>query len=196
MVDPPFSTPQVTKLLENWNRGDDDALAELVAVLVDDLRRIARRVRRGEPADLTWATTELISELYLRYAAIETVAWKDQAHFFATSATMIRRILVDHARFRGRQKRGPERWTLQLEPELLPIDGDDASLKALDDGLTSLAKLHPRPAQVVQLMYFVGLTQAEVAAVLDLDPRTVRRDWQSARLWLLHHLAADREAQR
>jgi RNA polymerase sigma factor (TIGR02999 family) len=191
---PPTSDPRVAELLEGWSRGDDEALAQLVSLLVDDLRALARRAKRGEPADLTWSTTELMSELYLRYASSERVEWNDRAHFFAASATMIRRILVDHARYRGRQKRGPERWALPLEPNALPVDGRDASLIDLDEALTSLARVHPRPAEVVQLMYFVGLTQAETAAVLNLDPRTVRRDWQSARLWLLDYLSPDGES--
>lgn len=190
----PTSDPRVAELLASWNRGDDEALAKLVSLLVDDLRVLARRAKRGEPADLTWSTTELMNELFLRYASSERVEWNDRAHFFAASATMIRRILVDHARYRSRQKRGPERWALPLESDVLPGDGRDPSLVDLDEALTSLAEVHPRPAQVVQLMYFVGLTQAETASVLDLDPRTVRRDWQTARLWLLDYLSPDGES--
>ena len=186
---PRTSDPRVTELLSSWSQGDSQALAELVPLVVEDLRAIARRVKRGEPLDLTWETTELVSELYLRFASTERAAWNDVTHFFATSAKMVRRILIDHARFRGRERRRGARSALPLEADLLSLDGADSSLVAVDDALTALSRVHPRQAQVVQLMFFVGLTQEETAAVLGLDQRTVRRDWRSARLWLLEQLA-------
>jgi RNA polymerase sigma-70 factor, ECF subfamily len=187
-----MSTPsenEVTRLLLDWRGGDRAALDQLVAVVHDELRRLARHYMRGERDGHTLQTSALINEAYLRLVDHTNIDWKNRAHFFGVAAQAMRRVLVDHARSRGYQKRGAGAQAVELE-EAAMLAGDRASeLVALDDALRELERFDPRKAQVVELRYFGGLTGEETAEVLGISPPTVQREWQSAKLWLLRTLS-------
>ena len=180
---------ELTRILERWESGDGEALAELMPQVVDALRRIAEGYLRREPGH-TLVPTALVNELYLRLAARHTVRWKNRAQFFAFAATTMRRILVDHARVRDAAKRGDRALRVTLGPQIAASGPREVELLALDQALDALARMDPRQARIVELRYFGGLTVREVAEVLDLGEATVVRDWASARAWLFARLAS------
>lgn len=185
------SAGQVTQLLKSWSQGDQEALGRLMPVVYGELRRLARRQMARERPDHTLQVTALVHEAYLRLLDVRQVDWQDRAHFLALSAQMMRRILVDAARARTAGKRGGGVLHVSLEEAaVLPAD-PDRSLIALDEALAAFAAIAPRQANVVELRYFGGLTEEEIAAVLDQSARTVRRDWEFARVWLARELAHD-----
>lgn len=173
---------EITGLLKEWARGNVSALERLTTLVYDELLRIARRnIRQQRPQTLQ--TTALVHEAYLRLVAAEGLSWQDRAHFFAVAAQMMRRILVDAARARAAHKRrGMLRVTFSENIEISA--GQDANLLAVDEALTSLAKLDPRRARVVELRFFGGLTVEETADVLRISPQSVMRDWRLAKPWL------------
>lgn len=176
------ATGEITGLLKDWAGGNGYAFERLTALVYDELLRIARRnIRQRKPQTLE--TKVLAHEAYLRLAAAEGLSWQDRAHFFAVAAQMMRRILVDAARARAAHKRGGMlRVTLN---ESIRIPGrQDANLLAVHEALTSLAKLDPRKARVVELRFFGGLTVGETAEALRISPQTVLRDWRLAKPWL------------
>lgn len=175
---------EVAPLLAAWNAGDVSALQRLMPLVIDDLRRLAARCFKNEEAEHTLQPTALVNELYLRLAGYRSVSWKNRTQFFAFTAQVMRRILVDHARIRGAQKRGDGLRPIPLEklPDIAAPLGLD--LLDLDEALTRLGALDPRAARVVELKVFVGLTTAEIAEVLEVTDRTVKRDWKAARVWL------------
>lgn len=182
---------EVTALLVDWRGGDDGALERLVPLVYDELRRLARaQVRRDAGASLQ--PTELVAEAYMRLIDAHGVDWKSRAHFFSLAARSMRRVLVDRYRRREADRRRPDGGTfLTLDEGLAGSKGRQLDLDRLDDALASLEKLDPRQAEIVQLRFFGGLQVEEVAEVLDVSPRTVKRDWASARIWLYRELAAD-----
>ncbi|MFL6211142.1 MAG: sigma-70 family RNA polymerase sigma factor [Pyrinomonadaceae bacterium] len=192
----PAPTPQhLTQLLVAWSDGNRAALDELLPLVYDELRQIARRYMRRERTDHTLQTTALVNEAYLRLIDQRQVRWQNRAHFFAIAAGMMRRIIVDHARNYHRQKRGGGAIKVPLEEAAVVADEKAAELIALDDALKALAELDPRRAQVVELKYFGGLSNEETAEVLQVHPNTVMRDWNMARAWLYKELSgADSEA--
>ena len=181
----PASEGQVTQLLDRWRSGDDEALDRLIPLVHEELKRVARHHMRSERAGHTLQPTALINEAYLRLIGLTNVAWDGRSHFFAVSAGIMRRILIDHARKRQAAKRGGNQAQVPID-ESLSLFAPERSeeLLALDDALTRLAKLDPRQTQVVELRYFAGLTVDETAAVLGISPKTVKRDWAVARAWL------------
>lgn len=183
------SDHELTRILERWESGDDDALAELMPQVVDALRRIAQGYLRREPGH-TLAPTALVNELYLRLAARHRVRWKNRAQFFGFAATTMRRILVDHARIRDAAKRGDRALRVTLDPEVAATGPPEVELLALDQALEALARMDPRQAKLVELRYFGGLTVREAAEFLDIGEATVVRDWASARAWLFSRLAS------
>jgi RNA polymerase sigma-70 factor, ECF subfamily len=173
----------ITGLLKAWAGGDSSALEELTPMVYGELRRIARR-HMHQQSPQTLQTTALAHEAYLRLVAADGLRWQDRAHFFAVAAQMMRRILVDAARARVAAKRqgGALRVTFS---EDLPIGaGQETNVVALDDALTTLAKLDARKARVVELRFFGGLSVEEAAEVLQVSPQTVMRDWRLAKPWL------------
>lgn len=178
----------VTVLLRAWHGGDQAALARLAERVYAELHRVAHRYMRDERRPDTLQTTALINETYLRLADVATVEWRDRAQFFALAAQMMRRILVDAARARGAQKRGGDATQVTLDDAAVAPLEPDRSILALNDALTAFAQTAPRQAKVVELRYFGGLDENEIAAVLEISPRTVRRDWDIARAWLLREL--------
>jgi RNA polymerase sigma-70 factor, ECF subfamily len=177
----------VTGLLLAWRAGDEAALARLTPLVHQELRRIARYCMRGERAHHSLQATALVHEAYLRLVGAQHVNWQNRAHFLAMAARLMRRILVDIARARRYQKRGAEPVRVSLDATLRTSEkGQD--LVAIDDALHALAKLDERKSRVVELRFFGGLSVEEIAAVLEVSPQTVMRDWKLARAWLRREL--------
>ena len=177
----------VTTLLLAWGDGDEGALDQLVPLVHSELRRLARRAMAGERVDHTLQPTALVNEVYLRLVDIGQVRWNDRAHFFALSARLMRRILVDIARSRHYQKRGGGAPTVCLT-DSVAAPAKEENLVALDEALQRLAEIDPRRSQVVELRFFGGLGVEETAEVLNVSRHTVMRDWTLARTWLYREL--------
>jgi RNA polymerase sigma-70 factor, ECF subfamily len=185
---------EVTELLRSWGRGEAGALDRLTPLVYAELHRMARRYMRNERSGNTLQTTALVNEAYLRLVDIKSAAWQDRAHFFALSAQMMRRILVDSARARASAKRGGGRRAdhstaidFDAIPDLESQKGKD--VLALDDALIELEKLDSRKARVIELRYFGGLSVDETAEVLKISPQSVLRDWKLAKAWLLREMS-------
>jgi RNA polymerase sigma factor (TIGR02999 family) len=178
----------VSVLLRAWSNGDSKALDQLTPIVYDELHRLARHYLRGERPDHSLQTTALVNEAYLRLVDHTRMKWQSRAHFFAVSAQVMRRILVDHARRRN-VKRGRGLRRVSLE-EVTVIGGErPTDLAALDDALTLLAERDPRKAQIVEMRFFGGLSVEESAEVLGVSPVTVMRDWRTAKAWLYRELS-------
>jgi RNA polymerase sigma-70 factor, ECF subfamily len=180
---------QVTALLQAWGSGDETALQELAPIVESHLRRVARRYMRRERAGQTLQPTALVNEAYLRLADLGHVHLSDRAHFFALSARLMRRILVDLARAKGNQKRGGDVRRVSVDEGRVVSPEPGADLVAVDEALAAFATVDPRRAQVVELRVFGGLSVAETAAALQVSPDTVMRDWKVAKVWLARELA-------
>jgi RNA polymerase sigma factor (TIGR02999 family) len=180
---------QITLLLLKWNKGDDHALEQLMPLVYEELRRMARGYLRRQPSNHSFQTSELIHEAYLKLAKGEDQDWQNRAHFFGVAAKAMRHILVDYARSKKSGKRG---WQnrVSLGAETAVATGRSSELIALDDALTALQALDERKSRVVELRFFGGLTNEEMAEVLKISTETVKRDWSFARTWLLRELAA------
>ena len=179
---------EITRLLRAWSGGDSAALDRLAEQVYGELRIMARRYMKNERAGHTLQTTDLVHEVYLRLVDTTKIEWHERAQFFAMAAKMMRRILVDAARARGSQKRGGMAIQVNLEGTALVSAAPGRQMLALDEALTSFSEVAPRQAKVVELRYFGGLTEEEIVAALNISPRTVRRDWDLARAWLLREL--------
>jgi RNA polymerase sigma factor (TIGR02999 family) len=184
-----FPRPEITLLLKAWSAGDQAALEQLVPLVYSDLHRLAHRFMRRENAGHTLRTTALVNEAYLRLVDVNDVRWEDRAHFFAVAAQMMRRILVDAARAKGREKRGGDARPVNLNDSIDAIAERGEELIALDDALGALAEVDSRKAKVVEMRFFGGLSVEETAVVLNVSPQTVLRDWKLARAWLTRELA-------
>lgn len=181
---PTMSPQEVTQLLADWGKGDRSALDKLFPLVHSELRRIAQRQMSGERPGHTLEATALVNEAYLKLADQQGFDWQNRAHFFAVCATVMRHILIDHARAHARDKRGGGAIQVSLN-EALVVAGDQAEhLIALDDALRMLESLDPQKGKIVELRYFGGLSIEEAAEVLKVSPRTVRREWQRAKAWL------------
>jgi RNA polymerase sigma factor (TIGR02999 family) len=178
------SQESITQLLESWSSGDQDAAEQLLPLVYEELRRIATRQLRQERGAHTLQATAIVHEAYLRLIGQEGLQWPSRAHFFAFAAHLIRRILVDYARTRNRAKRGGQydRVTLAEVADLALEKSPD--LVALDEALSSLEKVDPRKASVVELRFFAGLTLEEIAEQLGISTETVGREWRRAKAWL------------
>jgi len=184
-----IARPGITQLLQAWRKGDEGALEQLAPLVERELHRLARKYLRQERARRPLETTELVNEVYLRIIGSEQVAWQDRAHFFALSARMMRRILTDFARSRNSQKRGEGAVAVICDEGLAVSKEQDADIVPIDHALHELAGLDPRKAQVVELRFFGGLSVEETAEVLKISPRTVLRDWEFAKSWLMRALS-------
>ena len=182
-------TAQITRLLHAWRGGDERALDSLVPLVYGELRKIAHGYMRAEREGATLQATALVNEAYLRLVDAGSVDWEDRAHFFAVSAQMMRRILVDAARSRMREKRGGGCAKVNIDevPDLSAGRSGDVVL--VDEALDTLAKLDPRKAKVIELRFFGGLSVEETAAVLKISPQSVMRDWRLARAWLMREVS-------
>jgi RNA polymerase sigma-70 factor (ECF subfamily) len=186
-----ISTPSgsVTQLLKAWGEGDPRALEKLTPLVYAELHRLATHCMAVERPDHTLQPTALVHEVYLRLIDSKNVAWKNRAHFFALSARLMRRILVDCARSRRYEKRGGGRKPVSLEEITAVSPQKGPYLLMLDDALTHLAEVDSRKSEVVELRFFGGLNLEEIAEVLRVSRDTVLRDWKMARLWLLREIA-------
>ena len=183
------SSAEITSLLKAWSGGDQDALARLAERVYPDLRNMARRYVKNERHANTIQATALVNEVYLRLVDVTRIEWQERAQFFAMASQMMRRILVDAARARGADKRGGDALKVNLDETALLSSAPERSILALDEALTAFSRLAPRQARVVELRYFGGLNEEEIVEALKISPRTVRRDWDLARAWLLRELS-------
>jgi RNA polymerase sigma factor (TIGR02999 family) len=180
---------EVTGLLRAWSGGDQAALDRLAALVYDELHRMARRYMKDERTGNTLQTTALVNEVYLRLVDVKNVDWQQRGQFFAITAQMMRRILVDAARARGSHKRGGGAAKVNVDETPVMSPERDSSLVALDEALEAFSRVAPRQAKLVELRYFGGLSEEEIAEVLKISPRTVRRDWEFAKSWLMRELS-------
>ena len=178
---------RIAEVLADWANRDPAARDRLMPIIYEELRRLAHHYMRGERDDHTLQTTALVNELYLRLAGIDTVKWQDRAHFFAMAATLMRRVLVDYARQRAREKRGAGVSVMSLDENAIAPQ-PSVDVVALDDALERLAVVDPQQSRVVELRFFAGLSVKETAEALGVSPATVKRDWATARLWLYKEL--------
>jgi RNA polymerase sigma factor (TIGR02999 family) len=188
------ATPQspaadVTQILKQWSTGDEKASIELMPLVYDELRRLARDYLRRERADHTLQPTALVHEAYLRMVDGKQVTWQDRAHFYGIAARLMRRILVDHARAHNAKKRGGLEQKIVLD-EAHGVSTETTDLVALDGALQNFAKSYPRKSEVVELKFFGGLDAAEIAEILQVSQKTVLRDWSFAKLWLCRELSS------
>jgi RNA polymerase sigma-70 factor (ECF subfamily) len=179
----------ITALLEAWREGDQTALEKLTPIVYKELHRLAGRYMRGERPGHSLQTTALVNEAYMRLVDYKRMHWQNRAHFFAVSAQLIRRILVDHARRRN-LKRGAGIRHVSLDDVAVAGGGRSADLVALDDAMKALAQVDPRKERVVEMRFFGGLSVEETADVLKVSTVTVMRDWSTAKAWLYRELSA------
>ena len=182
----------VTGLLLAWRGGDADALNHLIPLVHAELRRIARRFMRKERAGNSFQSSALVNEAYLRLIDAQNVDWQNRAHFFAITASLMRRILVDLSRQRQARKRGGSAERVVLDEGLVAGPQGREDLLALDEALTALAAFDERKSRVVELRFFGGLNEAEIAEALEVSRETVRRDWRLAKAWLSRFLSKGR----
>jgi RNA polymerase sigma factor (TIGR02999 family) len=180
---------ELTELLLAWGNGDEEALAQIAPLVHAELYRLAKRYMSRERPDHLLQTSALINEAYVRLIDWKAVRWQNRAHFFGVAARAMRQILVQMARERGCQKRGGGARQVSLDEAMTIGAGLDEDLVSLDEALGALAQFDARKAQVVEMRFFGGLTEDEIAAALDVSPETVRRDWRLARSWLRRKLS-------
>lgn len=183
------SPAEITRLLKAWGGGDKAALERLADRVYPELRIMARRYLKNERHANTLQATALVNEVYLRLVDVTKIEWHERAQFFALASQLIRRILVDAARTRAAEKRGGKAVKVNLDDTALLANVPDRSILALDEALATFSRLAPRQAQVVELRYFGGLGVEEIVETMNISPRTVRRDWDLARAWLLRELS-------
>jgi len=184
----PTHQHQITQLLAEWSDGNQSALDELYPLVYEELHRLARRYMSRERKGHTLQTTALINEAYVRLVDQRNVHWANRSHFFAISAQIMRRILIDHARRYAYAKRGGGAQQVSLEEVAIVAREQGSELVRLDEALKGLAKMDPRRCHVVELRYFGGLSNEEIAGVLKISENTVTRDWNMARAWLYQQL--------
>jgi len=188
---PNLSRKEVTVLLRAWSEGDPAAPERLAPLIYAELQRLARRSMRREHQQHTLETGALINEAYLRLADWKNARWENRAHFYGVASQIMRRVLVDYARARNNQKRGGGVRPISLEDTIAASPVRGADLVALDEALVRLSELDPRKGRVVELRFFGGLSVDETAAVLEVSPFTVIRDWNFAKVWLHREIRAE-----
>jgi len=186
---PTMSPQEVTQLLADWGKGDRSALDKLLPLVLAELRRIARRQMNQERPGHTLQATALVNEAYLKLAGQQGFEWQNRAHFFAVAAQVMRHILIDHARAHARDKRGGGAIQVSLDEAAVLAEDQAEHFIALDEALRSLELVDPQKSKIVELRYFGGLSIEETADVLNISPRTVRREWQRAKAWLYRMIA-------
>jgi RNA polymerase sigma factor (TIGR02999 family) len=187
----PPSAKDVTQLLVDWGKGDQAALDELLPLVYDELRRLAGRYMRRESQDHTLQASALVNEAYLRLVDQKRVRWQNRAHFFGVAAQIMRRILVDHARNRLRAKRGGGARIVSLADHAA-VSTEIAEVISLDNALKNLMQNDERKSRIVEMKFFGGLTNEEVAEVLNVTTRTVEREWRKAKAWLYKAVTSDK----
>lgn len=185
----PEPSADVTRLLQDWSHGDAETLERLIPLVFDDLRQMARRHFAREPPGHTLQPTALVSEVFLRLRGQREIQWENREQFFAIAAILMRRILVDYAKGRHTKKRGEGMVKVPLKAALDIAEAKNLDVGALDDALSRLAELDPRQARIVELRFFTGLKHEEIAELLGISLTTVKREWNTARLWLHRELS-------
>lgn len=180
---------QITQLLHEWSNGDDLALEKLMPLVYQELRKMARQYMKSQRVGHTLQPTALIHEAYLKLAGQKEQNWKNRAHFFGVAAQAMRHILIDYVRNRNYQKRGGKDQRVELDEKMIVSNERAVGLVELDEALTRLADLDERKSRVVELKYFGGLSNEEMAEVLNVSAKTITRDWQFSRSWLLRELS-------
>lgn len=186
----PSDRSDITRILDRVREGDREALHELMPMVYQELRQIARRQLRRGAADSTIHTTVLVHEAFLRLAGDSGLDVEDRSHFYAVAATAMRHVLVDHARRRNSAKRGGDYRRVDFDSAVLDVDQQAELIVEIDDALTKLAQLDERLSRVVECRFFAGMSVQETAAALGVTVRTVHRDWIKARAWLHDRLGA------
>ena len=182
---------EITRALVDFRRGSREAQDRLVSLVYRDLRRIAAAHLRGESVGHSLRPTALVHEAYLRLVDVTHVEWQDRAHFFSVASTLMRRILVEHARAKRARKRGGVEDTLWLDEASMPAPGRAPEIVALDDALNHLAEFDERQAKIVEMRFFAGMTEEETGEVLGVSVRTVKRDWRMAKAFLFKELSVE-----
>jgi len=182
---------EITRLLQGWSEGDEQAMERLTPLLYKELHRIAHRYMRQERPCHTLQTTALINEAYLRLIGWKNVQWQNRAQFFGVSAQLMRKILVDFARSRNYAKRGGGARVISIEEEPAIAQGRAQDILVLDDALQRLASFDPRKSRIVELRFFGGLSLEETADILKVSSRTIRREWELAKVWLAREMKAE-----
>ena len=181
-------TPDITQILQDWNSGDEKAKERLLAVVYDELKRQARFLMSKERADHTLQPTALVHEAFLKLSKQSKIEWKNRRHFYGIAAHLMRQILVDHARLYAAGKRGGNPIHFSLDDVQIPVEQRADSILALDEVLERLEALDEQQARIVEMRFFGGMTNQEIAENMEISERTVGREWQSARLWLYREL--------
>ena len=184
----------ITQLLINWRNGDTAALDQLMPIVYEELRRLARGFMAKERNNHTLQTSALINEAYLKLVDQDETNWQNRAHFFAVAAQIMRHILVDHARSYGYEKRGAGAQRVDLDDAKVLSEERARDLVALDEALTKLAAVDPRKSRLVELRFFGGLNIDETADVMELSPTTVQREWRAAKAWLQRFIKGENPA--
>lgn len=180
---------KITELLIDWSKGDDSAPEQLMPLVYDELRRMARQYVKKQSLGHTFQTTDLIHEAYLKLAGGEDRNWQNRSHFFGVAAKAMRHILVNYARSKNSQKRGGWQERVTFAEDALASTSNSSEMVALDDALEELATVDKRKVQVVEMKFFGGLSVEEIAEVLKISPETVKRDWKFSKMWLSRELA-------
>ena len=184
----PSGRDEMAHLLDDWANHDPHARERLVPLVYAELRRLAQHYMKGERPGHTLQPTALVNEMYMRLVGIDRMHWRNRAHFIATAATLMRRVLVDYARMNARDKRGGSVSITSFDEHDVAIPGPSVDVIALDEALTTLAGLDAQQSQVVELRFFGGLTVEETSEALDISPATVKREWAMAKAWLHQQL--------
>ena len=190
---PDVSPQEVTQLLADWGKGDRSALDKLFPLVHSELRRIAQRQMNQERGGHTLQATALVNEAYLKLVGQPSFEWQNRAHFFAVCAQVMRHILIDHARAHARDKRGGGAIQVSLNEVAVVAEEQAPYILALDEALRRLERLDPQKGKIVELRYFGGLSIEETAEVLNVSPRTVRREWQRSKAWLYRMISEGTE---
>ena len=183
---------EVTQILQDWKEGDPEAPDRLLPLVYDEMRRLARIHLAKERPGHTLQPTALVNEAYLRLVDQTRVNWQNRSHFYGIAASMMRRVLVDHARAHATEKRGGGAIRLSIDDVQVPLDERAADFVALDEALKRLSQFDERKSKVVEMRFFGGLNDEEIAEVLGVTTRTVLRDWKKARLWLYRELSVSK----
>ena len=184
---------EVTQILHEWSEGDSQAVERLLPLVYDELRRLARGYFHGERREHTLEPTALVHEAYLRLVDQTRVSWQNRAHFYGVAASMMRRVLIDNARAKATEKRGGAAARLSLDGLQIPLPQRASDLVALDEALEKLAEIDERKCRIVEMRFFGGLTDEEIAELLQISTRTMLREWKKAKLWLYRELSDDAE---
>jgi RNA polymerase sigma factor (TIGR02999 family) len=181
-------TAKITRILQDWNDGDEEARERLVPFVYEELKRQAKRLMARERRDHTLQPTALVHEAFMRLSKQTGVEWQNRNHFYAISARLMRQILVDHARAHAAEKRGSNAIHFSIDDVDMPVEQRADSILMVDEVLDRLAAIDPQQAKVVEMRFFGGLNNSEIAEALDISERTVVREWRSAKLWLFREL--------